>query len=187
MSRSIVAAAGLACILAFGTCGCSVSSSSESSSTLETSVTDEQGNTTTTKTTTDSDGNTTTETTKTLSIGDWVDEWMGTTDKSYEVYYAQAPDATQAFLVLHSESAGDTEVFIGDSESPEEGLVTVYGEDAKFTFQVVEADEDHDNVTLWFDDDYGTAEVKRCTLEDMAAGIHKFDAEGKILKMDEDE
>ena len=118
MSKSIVAAAGKPSIIRrLVPARCSVSSSSESSSTLETSVTDEQGNTTTTKTTTDSDGNTTTETTKTLSIGDWVDEWMGKTDKGYEVYYAQAPDATEAFLVLHSESVGDKD-FIGESEAP---------------------------------------------------------------------
>ena len=185
MSKDIIVAAGLAGILALGTCGCSASSSSSSSSTLETSVTDEEGTTTTTKTTTDSDGNTTTETSTRLEMGEWVDAWMGTSDKGYDVFYAQAPDGTQAFLVLHNEDADDTEVFIGETEFPEEDLVTVYGQESKFTFQIREADEEHDDVTLWCGDDYGTVEIERCDLDDLAEAVHEFDPDGVILSVDD--
>lgn len=183
MSYKSLAAAGLVCILAFGTCACSFSSSAESTSTLETSVTDEEGNTTTTTTTTSSDGTTKTETVKRLEIGEWTDAWMGTTDKDYDVYYAQSPKGDQAFLVLHNEDKNDTEVFIGDTEVPQEGMFTVHGQDANFTFSIEEADEEHDNVTLWFGDDYGTVKLTRCTLEELAEGVHEFDTDGKILEV----
>ena len=182
MSNNIIVATGLACALVFGACGCSVSSSSESTSTVETSVTDENGDTTTTTTTVGSDGTTTTETVKRLEIGEWTDAWMGSTDKGYDVFYAESLDGSQAFLVLHSES--DTDWFIGDTENPEEGLVTVFGQDASFTFQIKEADTGYDKLTLWFGDDYGTATLTRCNLDELVEGVHEFDPDGKILSVE---
>ncbi|MBP3892662.1 MAG: hypothetical protein J6D34_01315 [Atopobiaceae bacterium] len=183
MSNNIIAATGLACILVFGACGCSFSSTSESTSTVETSVTDEEGNTTTTKTTTGSDGTTTTETTESLAIGEWTDAWIGSTEEGYDVYYAQSPDGTQAFLVLHNESKNDIDSFIGNTENPEEDIVTVYGQNEKFTFQVVETGDNLDSLTLWFGDDYGTASMTRCSLDELVAGVREFDAEGNIIEL----
>lgn len=72
-------------------------------------------------------------------------------------------------------------------EYPEDGLVTVHGQGASFTFQIQEADEDHNNVTIWGGDDYGTATIKRCTLDDLIQGVHKFDPDGKIINIGTDD
>ena len=44
--------------------------------------------------------------------------------------------------------------------------------------KIREADEEHDDVTLWCGDDYGTVELERCGLDDLAEGVHEFDPDG---------
>lgn len=189
MSRNVILSTGLACVLALGTLGCSMSS--ESTTTTEVSVTDEEGVTTTTTsestTSSSSDGEATSEssttTTKTIDMNEWVDAWMGASDTGYNAYYAQAPAGTnQAMIVVYNAETGDFISVVGDYEVPQEGVVKITDmndEDTSFTLIATEQAEDY--IVLDMGTDFGTARLDVCSMGELVDAIKQVDVNGEVF------
>ena len=189
MSRNVILSTGLACVLALGTLGCSVSS--ESTTTTEVSVTDEEGVTTTTTsestTSSSSDGETTAEsstnTSKTIDMNEWVDAWMGTSDTGYNAYYAQAPDGTnQAMIVVCNAETGDFLSVVGNYEVPQEGVVKITDmNDESISFTLIATEQTEDYIVLDMGSDFGTAKLDVCAMGDLVDAVKQVDVKGEVF------
>ena len=177
-AKNLVASAGLACLLAFGTCGCSFSASS----TVETSTstTDENGTTTTTTTTTTTETSTS-DASKDVTISDWEHAWTGTTSKGFKVLYAESPTGEEAFLMLVNEENGEFESFVGKTENLEGDLVKIDANDVTFTFGISKVSDDLSTVSLDFGDEYGTADLTKLSIDELIADVEEIDKDGKVL------
>lgn len=132
-----VVAAGLACALVIGACGCSFSSESTSTSPLTTEVTNEDG--TTSKTTTEStatvgtDGasSSTSTTSETIvNVDEWEAAWKGTSSTGETIFYAQSPDDySQALLAIYNPDTQALETYIGGYEMVADTALSLHGGD----------------------------------------------------------
>lgn len=189
MSRNVILSTGLACVLALGTLGCSMSS--ESTTTTEVSVTDEEGVTTTTTsestTSSSSDGETTSEssssTSKTIDMNEWTDAWMGASDTGYNAYYAQAPAGTnQAMIVVCNTETGDFLSVVGNYEVPQEGVVKITDmNDDSISFTLIATEQADDYIVLDMGTDFGTAKLDVCTMGELVDAVKQVDAKGEVF------
>lgn len=187
--KNVIVSASLACLLAVGTLGCSMSS--ESSSKAEVSVTDEDGTTTTTTSETSTsastdDGVTTessTTTSKTIDANDWTDAWMGSSDKGYDVYYAQAPQGTaQAMIVVYNPETQELISVVGSYEVPEQGVVVITDvADENVSFQLTAEEETEDGAVLDLGDEFGIATLDVCTMDELIDAVQKVDVNGEVF------
>jgi hypothetical protein len=183
--KNRIVAAGLASILALGSFACSATSTSTTE--VSTSTTDADGNTTTTTTKTEN-GETTTET-KTeaatdnvIDVSTWKNAWMGKSSTGYDVYYAESNEGeSDSMLVVRNADKNEAESFIGKATSKEQNVITIDAPNATFTFGIEGATEGEESVTLNLGEQYGTAELKRCTIDDLLSAIRAFDTNHDIL------
>ena len=186
-AKNIMVAAGLAGILAVGTCGCSASS--ESSTTVTTSGTHEDGTTeettTTTTTTTDSEGTSTETTTQesvTIDITDWTSGWIGDSDTGYHILYAEDPEnGAQALLVIADPESGEYLHFVGKNTN-EDGVVTItdVGNGDYFTYGIGEQNSDG-AAELLLGDTYGTAQLTQVDIDTFIDELQNVDTDGVIV------
>lgn len=176
---------GLAGVIALGTCGCSVSSESETA--ISTEVTDEDGTTRTTETTTtEKDGETETTTTEStvIDVADWENAWYGQTAKGHDVYYAQSPDGgSQGMLVIYDPETETLESWVGNNTSDTEGTYVTTTDavnGSSFTFGVISLDDD-DNLQMDMGDEYGTAELSLVEIDELLEMIAKVDVNGQVI------
>lgn len=187
--KNRIVAAGLASILALGSFACTATSTSTTE--VSTSTTDADGNTTTTTTKTEN-GETTTET-KTeaatsattdnvIDVSAWKNAWMGKSSTGYDVYYAESNEGeSDSMLVVRNADKNEAESFIGKATSKEQNVITIDAPNATFTFGIEGATEGEESVTLNLGEQYGTAELKRCTIDDLLSAIRAFDTNHDIL------
>ncbi len=178
-----IVCAGLAGIIALGTCGCSTSKET----TVTTEVTDEDGKTHTTKTTTtEKDGeveSTTTEST-TIDVSDWEDAWYGEATKGHEVYYAESPDGgKKGMLVIYNPETETLESWVGDNTGDADGTYVTTTDavnGSSFTFGINSLDEDGD-LQLDMGDEYGTADLSLVEMDELLDMIAEVDVNGQVI------
>jgi hypothetical protein len=187
--KNRIVAAGLASILALGSFACTATSTSTTE--VSTSTTDADGNTTTTTTKTEN-GETTTET-KTeaatsattddvIDVSTWKNAWMGKSSTGYDVYYAESNEGeSDSMLVVRNADKNEAESFIGKATSKEQNVITIDTPTHTFTFGIEGATEGEESVTLDLGEQYGTAELKRCSIDDILSAIRAFDTNHDIL------
>lgn len=184
-SRMIVAA-GLTAVLSLGVAGCSFSSSHESTSTVSTSVTDENGVTETTETTTtntDGDVETTTETSKTVDISSWTDAWMGTADGGQQVFFAQSPDAAQGVFAFYDPATSEIFGVVGNNSVNEDGdeVTTTDIFDGSTVTMVIREQDDDGTVVLNVGAEYGDITLSTVSMDDFIDQLTAVDVNGEIL------
>ena len=185
--HSIILAAGLAGALALGGVGCSFSSSHESTSSVSTSVTDENGVTETHEsTTTETDG--VTETTEsdslTIDIEDWTDAWIGEAEGGQTIFYAESPDGgKQGLFAVYDPSDSSVEGVVGDNHTDEEGdavqTVDVYSGDS--VTMVIRDRGDDGSITINVGDPYGDARLDPVSMDEFIERLSAVDVNGDVL------
>lgn len=189
-SRNTILATGLACILALGTMGCSVSS--ESKTTTEVSTTDEDGTTTTTTTETTSStssdegtsSETTTETTTVIDMSEWTDAWMGDSDKGFKVFYAQSPTDSaeaQALIAVYKPETKEIVKCLGTFTVPKEGWLLVEDAGNSDTFQFGISDETSAGAKLDLGDEFGIADVKPTPFDEFIQELRAVDVNHTVI------
>lgn len=183
--RHFIVAAGLATILTLGCCSCSASH--ESTTTVSTEFTSEDGTTdSTTTTTTEKDGEveTTTEDETIIDVADWEDAWMGETTRGYQVFFAQSPDGgAQGMLVIYDPETETLEAFVGENTTDEEGTyvtTTDAANGSSFTMGIIEQDEEG-NLVLDMSDDYGQATLEPCGMDTLLEAVQEIDVNGTVI------
>ena len=185
--HNAVVAAGLTAILSLGVTGCSFSSSHESSSSVSTSVTDENGVTETTETTTtDTDGNveTTTTTNKIIDISDWTDAWIGQTDAGQTMFYAQSPDGgAQGVFAVYDPETDEVMGVVGDNSVNEEGdeVTCVDADSGKSVDMVIREQDDDNTLVINVGEEYGDTVMTPVSMDDFLDELAAVDVNGVVL------
>ena len=198
-SARLVVTAGLAAALALG--GCSVSSKTETT----TSVSD--GETTTTTTTTTEDGSTTTETTETATSGTesgdssatseastmasdaengtWKDVYKGK-NADFELYYAESPDGKEALLLAYAPSTKNYVFYSGKTSNDSNGAVTLTDDEsgAKVVLQITAVSDDENTLTV-ATSEFGECNLTKATVEDFSADVATITETGTAMDLSE--
>lgn len=181
-----VVAAGLTAVLSLGITGCSFSSSHESTSTLSTSVTDENGVTETTETTTtDNNGEveTTTSTDTTIDISSWEAAWIGTTDAGQTMFFAQSPDASQGVFAIYDPSTDETMGVVGDRDDTDEDDEVSYTDatSGKSVDIVIREQNDDGTAVINVGEEYGDTTLDPVSIDDFLDQLSAVDVNGEVL------
>ncbi|MDO4797970.1 MAG: hypothetical protein Q4A01_08120 [Coriobacteriales bacterium] len=188
-SGRVIVSAGLAGILAIGTCACS--SSVETKTEVSTETTNEDGTTTknteSTKTTTEN-GTTTTESQSSSStvvdINSWTDAWKGETENGKTVFYAESPSGvSQALIAIYDpQTKALVSHSIGEA-TIDDGTITIIdagGTGSGFVFGI-ESQNDDGTAVLDLGEEYGKATLKRVDMQTFLADIKEADTTGEFL------
>lgn len=176
-NKKLIAAAALAGALALFGC----SASSESTTTVETSVTtDGVTETTTTETTTTTDGSgTSTETnttsSTTLDISTWEYGWYGVSDKGSTVYYAESPAGDQALIVIEDESLDGLFSCVGTISMNDDGISTIEDLNGGPSFGFKLVDQNDENATFYLGEDFGTVVLKPYDMGEFIGALKDID------------
>lgn len=182
-SKNLAITVGLAAIIAL--CGCSATH--ESSTTVTTSVTSEDGTTETSTTEVSTsvgtdgisaDASTTTDTI--INVDSWEWGWIGTSSTGYPVFYAEAPTGDQAVLVIE-EGEGDLLAFVGELTMDEDEISTVTDSANGMGFNFLLVGQDGETVTLDLGEDYGIVDLTPYEMPDFLAELAEIDINGQVI------
>ena len=182
-----VVAAGLTAILPPGVTGCSFSSSHESTSTVSTSVTDENGVTETTETTTtDNNGDveTNTSTDTIIDISSWTDAWIGTTDAGQTMFYAQSPDGgAQGVFAIYDPETNEVMGVVGDNTTNEAGdeVECVDAYSGKSVDMVIREQNDDNTLVINVGAEYGDTTMSPVSMDDFLDQLAAVDVNNVVL------
>lgn|GEM_PF-4070403 len=184
-------AAGLACALVIGACGCSFSSESTSTSTLTTEVTNEDGTTgkTTTESTatvgTDGASSSTFTTSETIvNVDEWEAAWKGTSSTGETIFYAQSPDDySQALLAIYNPDTQALETYIGGYEMVADTAlrITDAGNGEAYVIENLSNADENGAVELNLGDVHGTVTLAPCTITELIDAISEVDVDGVFV------